>query len=339
MKKLLTLLAVSLAAGACINKIPVDFGDVEARLVLNAQLLSQGDEQLIYLSESYLSDTKPVTDAAVTVEVDGKGPITAEALPLTEQDRYAAGYRFQGAIPAGSRVKVTARTGDREVWASSEVTEAVAISSVDTARVMVQSFDEPQEAFQFRVTFQDIPGDTYYQIGVRAEFVVHQVDAEGRTLDIPTQYELPVDGSADPVLGGNSTMASIFELTPTYLVFTDVLFRDKACTIRLSIPPESLYPYYYYWDEDFVPRYALVSARFFPWLETITREEYHYLCALNNLENFGYEGQVIVEPTTLPTNVNGGLGFVTVRNRSEAAPIDGGEWRQEYYYDDDYYAE
>ena len=335
MKKLLYIMAVSLAAGACINKVPVDFGNPEPQLVLNAQLLSQDEDQIIYLSESSLSDSKPLTGAEVTVEVDGKEPVKAEAIPLEESDRYAAGYSFRcGPIPAGSQVKVTARVGGREAWASSEVTEAVAISSVDTVRVMVQSFDEPQEAFQFRVTFQDLPGNNYYHVGVHAEFLIHQVDEQGRTMDVPAQYELPVDGSADPVLGGNSTMVSIFDLAPTYLVFTDDLFRDKSCTLRLSIPPESLYPYYYFWAEDFVPRYAIITARFIPWLETITREEYNYLSALNNLENFGYEGQVIVEPTTLPTNVQGGLGFVTVRNRTEAAPIDGGQQRLEYYYDD-----
>ena len=44
---------------------------------------------------------------------------------------------------------------------------------------------------------------------------------------------------------------------------------------------------------------------------------------------------MIVEPTTIPSNVYGGLGFVSVRNRSEAKPIKGTQKRYDYYYTDD----
>jgi hypothetical protein len=82
--------------------------------------------------------------------------------------------------------------------------------------------------------------------------------------------------------------------------------------------------------------YAIITSQLVPWLESISREEYNYLNALNNLENFGYTSQVIVEPTTLPTNVNGGLGFVAVRSRTEAAPIVMPESELDYYFDPDF---
>lgn len=336
MKKIIPLLWFLLVIAACENTIPVEFGDTDPVIVLNAQLLSRNAEQLIYLSESSRTRLEPLPDAEVTVEVDGKEPILAEGIPVDrQQDYYAACYHFPADIPAGAQVKISARKGTMEAWAVCEATQPAVISSVDTLRLAEQNFDSTYEAFVFKVTFRDLPGTTYYRIGVRTEFNVHQVDAEGRTMDLPVMYELPVDGSNDPILGGTAMTVSIFDLQPTYLVFTDEQFQDQECTLRLSIPADQLYPYYYAWEEGFEPYYAIITATYIPWLETISMEEYHYLSALNNLDNFGYEAQMIVEPTTIPSNVYGGLGFVSVRNRSEAKPIKGTQKRYDYYYTDD----
>ena len=338
-KRILYMTAALAALVSCENTIPVEFGDSEPQIVINAQLTSRDGDQLVYLSETSRTKLLPLPEAEVTVEIDGQEPILAEGIPLESGDYYAAAYRFNANIPAGREVKVSARKGNMEAWALAEGTETATISSVDTLRLTERDFDSTYETFYFKVTFTDLPGDSYYRIGVRMESLVHQVDAEGRTMDIPTQYEIPVEGKNDPILGGNTMTVSIFSLEPTYLVFTDDLFRDQTCTLRLSVPVSSLYPYYYSWEEDFTPSYAIISTTYIPWLETITQEEYHYLSALNNLENFGYEGQMIVEPTTLPTNVYGGLGFVSVRNRFEFKPIKGMEtyYDYTYYSDEDYY--
>lgn len=338
-KRILYLIAALAALVSCENVIPVDFGDSEPQIVINAQLLSRGGEQLVYLSETSRTKLLPLQEAEVTVEIDGQEPILAEGIPVETSDYYAAAYRFNANIPAGKEVKVSARKGKLEGWAVAEGTETATISSVDTLRLTERDFDATYETFYFKVTFTDLPGDSFYRIGVRMDSQVHQVDAEGRTMDIPTQYELPVEGKNDPILGGNTMTVSIFSLEPTYLVFTDDLFRDETCTVRLSVPVSSLYPYYYSWEEDFTPSYAVITTTFIPWLETISKEEYYYLSALNNLENFGYEGQMLVEPTMLPSNVYGGLGFVSVRNRSESKPIKGMETYYDYtyyeYYDDE----
>lgn len=72
MKKQLSIIALLLAATGCINKVPIDFGEVTPQLVLNAQLMAEEDEQAIYLSESTLATIKPLQGAEVTVLVDGK---------------------------------------------------------------------------------------------------------------------------------------------------------------------------------------------------------------------------------------------------------------------------
>ena len=52
-------------------------------------------------------------------------------------------------------------------------------------------------------------------------------------------------------------------------------------------------------------------------LRSLDFAQYHYLKALNNLETFGTEMNFLVEPTTLPCNVEGGLGFVGIETITE----------------------
>ena len=52
-------------------------------------------------------------------------------------------------------------------------------------------------------------------------------------------------------------------------------------------------------------------------LRSLDFAQYHYLKALNNLETFGTEMSFLVEPTTLPSNVEGGLGFVGIETVTE----------------------
>ena len=336
MKKLLSIAVLSLAATGCINKVPIDFGEVTPQLVLNAQMLAQDDAQVVYLSESTMATLKPLHGAQVTVLVDGKPFTTAVEGEEDDEDRYAAPYYFQGSFPAGSQVKLTAKKGSWDAWAQADVFPAPVISAVDTVRTMERDIDYSYEVFQVKITFKDLPGDSYYRVGVRANHLITQVDAAGETLEVPVTYEFPMKGSNDPVLGGTTAGLSIFDLDKTYLAFSDEMFRDQEYTLRLTINSDQLYPFYYYWDADFTPVYAIISTTFIPWLESISREEFDYLNALNNMENFGYTSQVIVEPTTLPTNVNGGLGFFSVRNRTQWTPMALLEKRLDYNFTYDY---
>lgn len=322
MKKMLYILALSLSAAGCINKVPVDFGEVTPQLVLNAQMEAGTGAQIVYLSESMLSSVKPLRGAEVTLLVDGK-PL-AQAVEVQDDGltrSIATAYTFQGGFPAGSQVKVTAKKDGWDAWAQAEVLPAPAISAVDTLRSMERELDYTYEVFQVRITFRDTPGDNYYCAGVRAQFLLTQVNAEGKTRSIPFVMELPMSGSKDPVLGGATAGMSIFSMDKTYLTFSDEMFGGREYTLRLSIDLEQLYPFYYTVEDRFNPVYSELSTTLLPWLESVSREEFDYLNALNNLENFGYTAQVIVEPTTLPTNVNGGLGFFAVRSRTEWTPV------------------
>ena len=334
MKKLVYLIALSFVAAGCINKVNIDFGEVTPQLVMNAQMLAQENQQVVYLSESKQATIKPLQGAQVTVMVDGK-PF-ATAVQGEDEDRIATPYYFQGTFPEGSQVKISAKKGSWDAWAQADVATRPVISAVDTLRSIERDLDYSYEVFQVKITFKDLPGDSYYRVGVTGNYHITMWDVAGNMHEIPATYETPMSGSKDPVLGGAVAGMSIFDLDKTYLAFSDEMFRDQEYTLRLTIDSEQLYPYYYALSADFTPRYAIVTSQLVPWLESISREEFNYLNALNNLENFGYTSQVIVEPTTLPTNVNGGLGFVAVRSRTEAAPIEMPLGEVDYYFDPDF---
>jgi len=337
MKKLLYIVALSLVAEGCINKVPVDFGEVEPQLVLNAQLNAEKSAQVIYLSKSTLVSLDPLYGADVTVYVDGKPFATAVEEELTDMSDVAAPYSFQGEFPAGSQVKVAVKKDSWDAWAQADVLPRPVIDAVDTLRTIERDMDYSYEVFQVKISFKDLPDVSYYRVGVRIESVVTQVDAAGETLEIPVVFELPMKGYNDPVLGGATAGLSFFDIEKPFLVFSDEMFRDQDYTLRLSVDSEQLYPYYYSWEEGFEPVYSYVSSTLIPWMESVTREEFDYINAVNNMEYFGYTSQIIVEPTTLPTNVNGGLGFMAVRNRTEAAPIELPVGSYEYYMDTDSY--
>lgn len=340
MKKLLYMVALTLVAGACMNKVPVDFGEVEPKLVMNAQLESREGEQLIYLSESSQVSLKPVHGAEVTVYVDGKPLATAsevEAEDIPNKSPNAAAYSFLGGFPVGSQVKVSAKKGSWEAWAQADVLPPPSISAVDTLRTLEQEmagdFEYTEEVFHVKISFKDLPGDNYYQVGVLAYKQVTLVDAMGETREKLYYENLSMSGSSDPVLGGAAAGMSIFDLGKTFLVFSDQMFRDQEYTLRLSVPAELLSSALLDWDGEFIPVYFLTTTTLVPWLECISREEYDYMSALNNLENFGYTSQVIVEPTTIPSNVNGGLGFLAVRSRTQAASMELPVVRTDLYFD------
>lgn len=306
---------------SCVNTIPVEFGSVEPVPVMNAQFNAYAGEQDVYLSQSKVASASPVQGAKVTVYVDGEK--LADVPDISgEDDRFAGHYRFVGGFKEGQHVRLTASKDDWTLSAECDVPGTPVIEAFDTCRIKVQSFLGSSEMFQFRITVRDIPGRTWYRVGVRRAENYCFTDAEGNQLILPAVNDLWLDQSSDPMLGSTNNVTSFFTTSDTYLVFSDEMFADGSCTLRLNTYTSWMdepFPYVNY--GEFEPVHVSANPDVFPWLETITFEEYCYIKALNNLENFGYQGQVIVEPTTIPSNVNGGIGFFAVANAVEALKL------------------
>lgn len=133
--------------------------------------------------------------------------------------------------------------------------------------------------------------------------------------------EFFVQKTAGPVTGKIA-----YTLAKSDRQFPDGPIADQECTLRVMARPWSVYlPEY---------RYGSVAPDGMNWsmmtempvrvrrtcsfrLRTLDFSQYHYLKALGNLETFGTEVSFLVEPTTLPSNVEGGLGFVGIETITE----------------------
>lgn len=287
MKRYCILLLVGLLS--CESHLEIVLPEAEDALILNAQLKTSSAFQQAYLDHS--SSVRGITDASGARfrmwNLDRK----ATELEATADVGGIVVFSLP-ALQPGERLRLEAEYAGEKVWSEVTVPQPVQILQVDSSRVQVAGFaGMVREFLQFRVRFKDPEGRQYYRF-------------EMRDIRDPLQPEMiPLDASSDPVLSGvsGSVMDSFFTARNAYLVFSDEAFDGQERTFLLNLPIGETN-----WDGYDVRIY----------LQSIGFEEYHYLQSLNNMETFGYEEVIMIEPTTLPSNVHGGLGFVGMLTES-----------------------
>ena len=274
---------------SCESHLDVVLPEAEDALILNAQLKTSFAYQVAYLD--YSSSVRGISHAS------------GATFRIRNQDRYATQREAvadqQGIVvfslpplQSGERLRLEADYAGKTVWSEVTVPQPVPILQVDTSRVQVVGFaGMVREYLQFRVRFRDPEGTQYYRFEMRD------------TRDPSRPEIIPLDASSDPLLSGvsGSGLDSYFTVRNAYLVFSDEAFDGKDRTFLLNLPIGETN-----WQGYDVRIY----------LQSIGFEEYHYLRSLNNMESFGYEEVLMIEPTTLPVNVHGGLGFVGMLTES-----------------------
>ena len=145
---------------------------------------------------------------------------------------------------------------------------------------------------------------------------------------IPYSLNMISEGAAKT---NGSDLAALLSAENYYNCFADTPFADQDCTLRVLMYHWSFYLaqerygiYVPEWMNNNPDAWSILTAMpvrihrtcIFR-LRTLDFSQYHYLKALNNLETFGTEVNFLVEPTTLPSNVEGGLGFVGIETITE----------------------
>ena len=324
-----------LAAWGCEETIDIELEDQEPLLVINAQLSSDVTEHTVYLSLSSVSNVSAVKGATVEVSINGGAPITAvESEEDTDEwnKRYYRAYVFDAALTPGDKVRISARSKERSAWAEVTLAPRVNILQVDTSSVQIRSYDTYTESdFQFKADIQDPEGDNFYRFHavVESDMVFNVKEGEPKTQHVV--FNLNLDTSNDPVISeGLSTGAdndlAFFSVDNAYAVFSDELFRNTRRTFRFTTSPYALQQAIWYWEPDMdwdnITTIVSVNRRVGVMLYTMDYTSYRYLKSLNNMETFGYEQQILIEPTTLPSNVEGGTGFVGAYTASEVVWFD-----------------
>lgn len=321
MKKAWIPFAALFLLAACEEEIDLQIGNDAPVLLMNAQLRTDDTLHAVVLNRSLLSRLELLDGANVTVTVNGTERIAATP---REKNGYYNGslYCFRADFKAGDHVRIDAVHGEEHAFAEVDFPEPATIVSVDTVRTEMPGY-YGYWSYQFRTRIRDIAGiDNYYRVTMErlAAYELETGDA-GERMHWEDQERTGFDASSDPIISDGIMASSgsddLFgDLMPgnAYCAFTDRLFRDGDCTLRVEAPLGSFVSYYTPFSYPVRERhfYAVVK------LYTMSLYQYRYLRAIDNFEAFGYEMSFLVEPTSLPSNVKGGIGFVSAETCAEA---------------------
>lgn len=340
MRKTVFFLAMAFLAVSCYEKVVISVGDVEPVGVINAQLNTAASTHYVHLSVSRDNRMYPLSEAEVRVFVNGSPVATAVLQSPTgyDIDRESV-YSFDATFRPGDEVRLEARQERIDLSATVTVPPAVTISSVDTSSVQMTYMGETGTYLQAKTTFLDLPDVSFYRVfGMMSDEFAY-LDEDGNPLPGYTgtaEVNLWMETGFDPVIseGGGKTggmdLAALLDVGNPYHCFSDKPFSGGACTIRPLFYHDSfgLSDRYYGINvpdsmrddfdwEDLYSRPQWIHRRAALQVRSLDLTQYHYLKALEALDTYGSEMSFLVEPTTLPSNVEGGLGFVGIEAVAE----------------------
>lgn len=327
-----------LSVTACENEIPFSMSYGEPKLIMNALLDAGEPENYVFLSLSGTEGISHVEQASVTLYVNGKLTETAEELPplkpigsldmvydpnapLNNLPEIAKRKKFRitTTLRPGDniRLEAVAEGGKYHVTAEETVPQPVPPVQIDTIATMLKSYWGWEDYRQFKITLQDRPGEkNYYRLDIRRDISIYGL-YDNRTDTVIHIRETELINREDIVLtDGNPSSNEDDEndLFGTYIankynVFTDSRFANTGYTLKVYTLLKDSYSAANIYQISRVSR--VVTVR----LLSISEAEYRYLKALNYLESDNYD-EALMEPVIIPSNVEGGLGFVGVSSEA-----------------------
>ena len=351
MKRLFVVIIFAAALTACVNRMEINVPDAGSYLILNAMLSDDETSHTVHLSYCNGADMLAPSGAEVTLLVNGSEYSAAD----WTDGSYSTAYFFDAELKPGDVMRIDASYRGYTAYAEVEVPQRAEIVSVDTLRRVNAEVSDYSygsgRLLQFVLGIRDVPGEkSWYRLTLERdfEFAAHFYEYPERTIysrpdstysevsqlrfDIGSDKILLDDYLPDSSSGsydGAEELLNLFNPHNTTRIFTDERFTDSGAEVKFEVDSLDFVPYYpgmEFWRYD-APEYAgkcyssyeadvHPSARVR--LQSISFDAYTYFRAINSCETFGYETNPLIEPTTIPSNVVGGLGFVSVASISSA---------------------
>ena len=328
------LLSIGLLAASCETEITIDLDDKDPVLVINSSIESDGDVHRIFVGESQDADYHEIEADRVSVSVNGASvavtPIKDEYSYYSSEGittRYRTSYGFEAAFKAGDVVRIEVdKAGAPSAVAECTVPKVPVIASVDTSRTLKavdSEYERLSSDYDFEISplLRDIKGeDSYYRMSLDVRYDIRAYREDGSYDDMESVSRgLTYDISREPILNGGRSSSSeedfslsdLFSVDNIFCLFTDEQFRDGEYKLRLSVPSYMFLSLpYFQFEDDYVNFDYKASAIVKVYSLSFLR--YYYLRALENMDTWGTETSFLIEPTTLPSNVEGGMGFAAV---------------------------
>ncbi len=348
MKKSVIALLFAAALTACVNEMEIKDRNVGSYLILNAML--DAEESLHKLHLSYYNGTDVVLPEGAEVAMSVGG--VRYGATGCDGGSIANVYSFNVSLKPGDLVRIDARYKDQTVYAEVEVPQRAELVSADTLR---REYTEKPDFYfgsdrriDFSLKLRDIAGErNWYRLSMERdyEFAAHFIEDADKGIypradsiyhqlqrvkfDIGTDKIL-LDDYLPETTNLNDLSELLSQLNPrnTMRIFSDERFADSVGDVKFSVDSldfvayypgieyrtvddtGSIYKCYTSYDADVHP-----SARLR--LHSLSFDAYNYFRAVNSSSLFGYEVNLLTEPTSIPSNVVGGLGFVSVTSSSD----------------------
>ena len=311
---------------SCENEIPFNEKNNPPKIVLNAIIDINSEENYIFLTKTGKQDTDSVPDATVNIYVNDelKEQLTEYLLPEINMDdelsgminypeyieylhhiyrknkQYTTKMRFQ----PGDKVKieVLADNNKYHVWAEDIVPYPVEIEQIDTT-----TYNKDYSTYmRLRTTFTDSGNKTnFYRLVLTQKTTVYGKRYQDSTPDsVSYQNAIFLDTREDIVLNDGKVISDeeLFPQTENvFAVFDDTRLNGTYTTKVSFYRPTDVY------YMDIIPERA--SIDFEVLLMSITEFQYYYLKALNILSSDNYD-EYLSMPVSFPSNVEGGTGIV-----------------------------
>ncbi len=335
-----------LAAIACENEIPYDFGDAGPKLMVTGFLYAGAPEQTVNVSLSEGGTLSGVGDATVHCYVNG---ILATSASAHSDDKaltswyYQLPVRFSADFVAGDIVVLEVEAdGYKSSTQELTVPTAPIVEKADTTHTTVTHTDWSEEVVRFTVDMADRKGEDNWYALTLSKVVSGTFSFEDGQPDLPVERRtfprISHSSLTDPILlDGNMALTDVSLDIMDYMdylgdgcfeTFSDQLFRDGSARLVFDSSRQ-----YFYSDIDSEYLYELLmqdfgfeTAQGAKWpnqddvsttlevkVHACSQAAYLYLRALRTVRSNGYN-PVLMQPVTIPSNITGGTGFVEILN-------------------------
>ena len=344
MKRFLIFIAL-LAAVACENEIPYDFGEAGPKLMVTGFLYAGEAEQTVYVSLSEGGTVSGVGDATVRCYVNGT--LAASASAHSDDKARGAQYHqlpvsFKADFTVGDVVVLEVEAAGHKAFTPElTVPAAPIVEKADTTHTTVTHADWSEEVLRFTVDMIDRKGeDNWYALNLVKEVTGVFSFEDGRP-DIPVvrrSYPMISHSSlTDPILlDGNMALTDVDLDIMDYMdylgdgrfeTFSDQVFRDGPARLVFDSPMQFYYPgadpdlLFEVLRQDFGNEVSWsaewpvreISRTLEVQVHGCSKDAYLYLRALRTVRSNGYN-PVLTEPVTIPGNIIDGIGLVVILN-------------------------
>ncbi len=331
----LSAAAIAAVLSGCVRDIDYKFPDYSPKLVVNMLTNTSATEHTVQMALSYTDQVKPVRNGTVTCTVNGVKVASANA----PEDIYGtfSTFRFNAAFKPGDKVRIDAMGDSYSAYSEIVVPQPPVIEKNDTighVKRKVDIFSTYEESvLLFNTRIRGVEGTSFYRLvpSLRTETYARYIEDEenpdkyiivGPAVD---EFNFDLTPDNDPVLdSGNATgdiMEMLFDTKEDVSLFSDKFFRGQPYTLRYTAPSTlesvgwfNIEPHEGKLEELEVVKFVVVS------LESLSDEAYYYMKAASTYMDATLS--MLFEPTSLPNNVKGGLGIVSVAARVSAEPIE-----------------